>query len=83
MKKLLEYTEEGDSVVVWRVDRFGRWLIDVLDTLNLLRERGVHIRSISDGIDPATSTRRLMLKMLGTVAEYERELIVERVKTSA
>jgi DNA invertase Pin-like site-specific DNA recombinase len=79
MKRLLEYAEEGDTVVVWRVDRLGRSLIDVLNTVNLLRERGVQVRSISDGIDPATSTGRLMLNMLATLAEYERELIVERV----
>jgi DNA invertase Pin-like site-specific DNA recombinase len=80
MKRLLEYAEEGDTVVVWRVDRLGRsLLIDVLNTVTLLRDRGVHVRSISDGIDPATSTGRLMLNMLATLAEYERELIIERV----
>lgn len=81
MKKLIEHAAEEDTVVVWRVDRLGRSLIDVLNTTNLLRERGVHVRSISDGIDPATSTGRLMLNMLATLAEYERELIVERVTT--
>lgn len=79
MKKLLEYAEAGDTVVVWRVDRLGRSLIDVLNTVNLLRERGVQVRSISDGIDPATSTGRMMLNLLASLAEYERELIVERV----
>ncbi|MEW1857432.1 recombinase family protein [Pseudarthrobacter oxydans] len=79
IKRLRDYAEEGDIVVVWRVDRLGRSLIDVLNTVNLLRERGVQVRSISDGIDPATSTGRLMLNMLATLAEYERELIVERV----
>ncbi|WP_104181964.1 recombinase family protein [Arthrobacter sp. B0490] len=79
MKKLLEYANEGDTVVVWRVDRLGRSLIDVLNTVNLLRERGIFVRSLSDGIDPETSTGRLMLNMLATLAEYERELIVERV----
>lgn len=79
MKKLLDYAEEGDTLVVWRVDRLGRSLIDVLNMVNLLRGRGVALRSISDGIDPATSTGRLMLNMLATLAEYERELITERV----
>ncbi len=78
MKRLLEHAEAGDTVVVWRVDRLGRSLIDVLNTVNLLRERGINVRSVSDGIDPATSTGRLMLNMLATLAEYERELIVER-----
>ncbi|MET1086239.1 MAG: recombinase family protein [Arthrobacter sp.] len=79
IKRLLEYAEEGDPVVVWRVDRLGRSLIDVLNTASLLRDRGVHLRSIADGIDPATSTGRMMLNMLATLAEYERDLIVERV----
>lgn len=80
MVKLLEYAEAGDTVIVWRIDRLGRSLIDVLNTVELLRGRGIHVRSLSDGIDPATSTGRLMLHMLATLAEYERELIVERVK---
>src|SRR5690625_6021642 len=61
------------------MDRLGRSLIDVLNTVNLLRDRGVKIQSVSDGIDPETSSGRLMLGMLATLAEYERELITERV----
>ncbi|PDQ36032.1 MAG: invertase [Candidatus Lumbricidophila eiseniae] len=79
MKKLLDYAEPGDTVVVWRVDRLGRSLIDVLNTVKLLRERDVQVKSISDGIDPSTTSGRLMLNMLATLAEYERELITERV----
>lgn len=79
MKRLLKYAEPGDTLVVWRVDRLGRSLIDVLNTVNLLQGGGVALRSLSDGIDPATSTGRLMLNMLATLADYERELITERV----
>ncbi len=79
MRKLLAYAEPEDTVVVWRIDRLGRTLIDVLNTVNLLRDRGVKIQSVSDGIDPDTSSGRLMLGMLATLAEYERELITERV----
>ena len=79
MKKLLDYAKPGDTVVVWRVDRLGRSLIDVLNTAKLLRERDVQVKSISDGIDPSTTSGRLMLNMLATLAEYERELITERV----
>lgn len=79
MHALLEQLAEGDTVVVWRVDRLGRSLIDVLNTVDLLKARGVGIRSISDGIDPRTSSGRLLLNLLATLAEYERELIVERV----
>lgn len=59
-------------MVVWRVDRLGRSLIDVLNTVTLLRDRSVQVRSISDGIDPATPKARLMLNMLATLVEYER-----------
>ena len=45
----------------------------------MLGERGIGVRSVSDGIDPVTSTGRLMLNLMATLAEYERELIVERV----
>lgn len=79
MKRLLDYVEPGDTVVVWRIDRLGRSLIDVLNTVNLLRDKGVKIQSLSDGIDPETTSGRLMLGMLATLAEYERELITERV----
>ena len=79
MKRLMDYIEPGDTVVVWRIDRLGRSLIDVLNTVNLLRDKGVKIRSLSDGIDPETTSGRLMLGMLATLAEYERELITERV----
>ncbi len=79
MNHLLDYAASGDTVVVWRVDRLGRSLIDVLNTVNDLQDKGIKIRSIQDGIDPATTTGKLMLNMLATLAEYERELITERV----
>jgi DNA invertase Pin-like site-specific DNA recombinase len=54
-------------------------LIDALNTVKLLRRRDIQVKSISDGIDPSTTSGRLMLNMLATLAEYERELITERV----
>jgi DNA invertase Pin-like site-specific DNA recombinase len=79
MQKLMSYAQNGDTIVVWRIDRLGRSLLDVLNTVNGLRDNGIMVRSIADGIDPDTTTGRLMLNMLSTLAEYERELIVERV----
>ena len=77
--KLAAYARDGDVVVAWRIDRLGRSLIDVLQTVADLQGRGIGVRSISDGIDPSTPTGRLMLGLLATLAEYERELIRERV----
>ena len=70
----------GDELVVWRLDRIGRSMIDVIMTVSELQQRGVHLRSLSDSIDPSTREGRLMLNLMATFAEYERELIQERVR---
>lgn len=75
-----ERLEDGDELVVWRIDRIGRSMIDVIITVKDLIDRGVGVRSLSDGIDPSTREGRLMLNLMATFAEYERELIQERVQ---
>ena len=72
--------KDGDELVVWRIDRIGRSMIDVITTVKDLIDRGVQVRSLSDGIDPSTREGRLMLNLMATFAEYERELIQERVQ---
>jgi DNA invertase Pin-like site-specific DNA recombinase len=79
MMKLLHFVRAEDTIVVWRIDRLGRSLLDVLATVADFRARGIQVQSISDGIDPSTTSGRLLLHMLSTLAEYERELIIERV----
>ena len=69
MKRLLDYAESGDTVVVWRIDRLGRSLIDVLNTVNLMRDKGVKIKSLSDGIDTETKSRRLMIGKQATLSQ--------------
>lgn len=71
---------DGDELVVWRIDRIGRSMIDVITTVKDLVDRGIAVRSLSDGIDPSTREGRLMLNPMATFAEYERELIQERVQ---
>ncbi len=75
---LLGYAREGDTIVVWRLDRLGRSLSHIVETVADLRARGVHVRSITDGADSSTPTGRMMIGLLATLAEYERELINER-----
>lgn len=65
---VLELATEGDTLVVWRIDLLGRSLLDILNTVSGIRDRGIQVRSISDGIDPATPTGRLRLNMLATLA---------------
>jgi DNA invertase Pin-like site-specific DNA recombinase len=75
---LLEYMREGDTVVVWKLDRLGRNTLHILETVKALTDRGVTLVSTTDGIDSGTAAGRMMIGVLGSLAEYERELTKER-----
>jgi DNA invertase Pin-like site-specific DNA recombinase len=75
---LLDYVREGDTVVVWKLDRLGRNTLNILETVKALTDRGVTLISTTDGIDSSTAAGRMMIGVLGSLAEYERELIKER-----
>lgn len=75
---LMAYVREGDTVVVWKLDRLGRNMLHILQTVKDLTERGVTLVSVTDGIDSSTPAGRMMIGVLGSLAEYERELIKER-----
>jgi DNA invertase Pin-like site-specific DNA recombinase len=74
----LQYLREGDTLIVWRLDRLGRNMRSIVNTLHDLTERGVNVRSLHDGVDTSTSTGRMVAGILMSIAEYERELIRER-----
>ncbi len=74
----LGYLRAGDTLVVWRLDRLGRSLRHLVETVNGLAERGVAFRSLHEGIDTTTSTGRLIFHIFAALAEFERELIAER-----
>ena len=78
LAELLAYVRDGDTVVVWKLDRLGRNLGHILATVKELTERGVTLVSVTDGIDSSTAAGRMMIGVLGSLAEYERELIKER-----
>ena len=74
----MEYVREGDAVVVWKLYRSGRNMIYILQTVKDLTDRGITLISVTDGIDSSTPAGRMMIGVLGSLAEYERELIKER-----
>ena len=75
---LMAYVRTGDTVVVWKLDRLGRNLWHIRQTVKKLTERGVTLVSVTDGIDSSTAAGRMMIGVLGSLAEYERELTRER-----
>lgn len=75
---LMKDIREGDTVVVWKLDRFGRSVIDLLTRLKKLDEMGVRFRSLTEGIDTTSAIGRLLISVLGAIAEFERALIAER-----
>ena len=78
LSALLQYARVGDVVVVWRLDRLGRNLMHILETVKALSDQGVTLVSVSDGIDSSTAAGRMMIGVLGSLASYELELIKER-----
>jgi DNA invertase Pin-like site-specific DNA recombinase len=75
---LMDYVRQGDTVVVWKLDRLGRNTLHILETLKALTDRGVTLISTTDGIDSSTAAGRMMIGVRGSLAEYERELVKER-----
>ena len=69
-----------DAVVVWKFDRFGRSLKHLLDSLEEFHALGIDFISLTEGIDTTTPTGQLLFGIFGAVAQFERELIVERVR---
>ncbi|MDX7643862.1 recombinase family protein [Aeromonas caviae] len=81
LEKALAYLREGDTLVVWKIDRLGRSLAHLVQTVDQLRERGVAFRSLTDaGLDTTTRNGKLLFNLFATLAEFERDLIRERTK---
>jgi len=74
----MDYVREGDTVVVWKLDRLGRNTLHILETVKALTDRGVTLVSTTDGTDSSTPAGRMMIGVLGSLTEYERELTKER-----
>jgi DNA invertase Pin-like site-specific DNA recombinase len=74
----LDYVRAGDTLVVWRLDRLGRSIRHLIDTIVTLQERGVGFRSIQESIDTTTPGGRLVFHVFCALAEFERDLVKER-----
>ncbi len=74
----VEFCRAGDSLVVWKLDRLGRSLKHLIETINALHAKGVGFVSVQESIDTTTSGGKLIFHVFGALAEFERELIRER-----
>jgi len=80
LAKLLDEVRPGDIVVVWKLDRLGRSLKHLVETVNLLLKQDVGIKSLNDPIDTTTPQGRLVFNLFASLAEFERDVIRERTQ---
>ena len=76
----LSHAREGDTLVVWKLDRLGRSVKGLVDLVAELEQRKVHFRSLTDGIDTTTPTGRFFFHIMTSLAQMERELIAEQTR---
>ncbi|ABK01866.1 Resolvase [Arthrobacter sp. FB24] len=80
LAKALETLREGDTLIVWKLDRLGRSVKDLLDFAGGLNERGIGFVSLTDSIDTTTASGRFFFNVMASLAQMERELMVERTQ---
>jgi DNA invertase Pin-like site-specific DNA recombinase len=80
LDEALSHLREGDTLVVWRLDRLGRSLNHLIETITKLNNRGIGFKSITESIDTTTSGGKLIFHIFGALAEFERDIIRERTQ---
>ncbi len=76
--KIKEVLRKGDTLVVWRLDRLGRSLKDLIEWMNYLEKKGIGFKSLQESINTKSSSGKLVFHLFAALAEFERNLIVER-----
>ena len=80
LNEALNYLRCGDTLIVWKLDRLGRSMSHLIETVRELEQRGVGFRSLTEGIDTTTSGGTLVFHLFGALAQFERDLISERTR---
>jgi DNA invertase Pin-like site-specific DNA recombinase len=78
LSEALGYIREGDTLVVWKFDRIGRSTAHLCQLADDLEQRGIHLLSLTDGVDTSTSVGKMIFRMIAVIAEFERDLNHER-----
>jgi len=80
LAKALEMLREGDTLVVWKLDRLGRSVKNLVDLVGALHKQGVQFKSLTDAIDTGTPSGRFFFHVMASLAEMERDLTIERTR---
>lgn len=80
LDKALDYLREGDTLSVWKLDRLGRSIQHLIQTITALQSRNISFKSLQENIDTTTSGGKLIFHMFSALAEFERDLIQERTQ---
>src|SRR5262245_17662658 len=80
LAKAIAVLEKGDTLACYKLDRIGRSVVHLAGLLAELEERGIHFRTVEDGLNTHGSTGKLVLHVLGAVAQFERDMILERTR---
>ena len=80
LAKALEMLREGDTLAVWKLDRLGRSVKNLVDLVGELHKQGIQFKSLTDAIDTGTPSGRFFFHVMASLAEMERELTVERTR---
>lgn len=80
LEEALDYAREGDTLIVTRLDRLGRSTLDTLKTLQSIDEKGVRVQALDLDLDTKTPAGRLVISVIASLAQWERDLLVERTK---
>lgn len=80
LERLTGQLREGDTLIVWRLDRLGRSLKDLIERMEWLNDNGVTFISLTEGMDTSTPGGKLIYQVFGALSEFERNLIIDRTK---
>jgi DNA invertase Pin-like site-specific DNA recombinase len=80
LARALDALTAGDALIVWRFDRLGRSLPDLLQIVQRIEQEGAHLVSLTEQIDTSSSAGRMVFHVMGALAQFERDLIRERTK---
>lgn len=80
LQQAIEYCREGDTLVVWKLDRFGRSLKDLIERVKELETKNIGLKVLQENIDTSSAGGKLIFHLFGALAEFERDIVRERTK---